>query len=381
MTGGAQPNWRKHMQMGRFGKIRILGFSWPEADLLELLEQLHPHVPTREYGDGAETFEDYILPQHAVTYEDYYASDLLVQVRRALSIYQKQVAELSDARPLEPAITLANQVLNLNTVSYRGMRDTFVYWSERRNRLIQIDAKVRRAIFEKGQRELGYRFHFEDYHFADHQNADLPFANPNPPKKGELPSDMIWSRKYPWRAHSRSLYFHLHHEIFEPNTKLWHALLILWRYDEFNRTLEEMVGVNREKRPSPDYLKWQLLNVAESCFEIGQSYDALQKKTYEHQAISYREEKAARSTASGRKSTDLKARRIESLMCAIERHGDLYPRVSEQRIVDQAFDMVVQENPKLWAQGKGQKEAYLSEYIRSVEPYKSRYYRIFGKSA
>jgi hypothetical protein len=68
-------------------------------------------------------------------------------------------------------------------------------------------------------------------------------------------------------------------------------------------------------------------------------------------------------------------------MTELEALGVYYPTIKEQTLVDEAFNNVVERDPKLWRQGRGQKEAYLSEHIRSVEPYKSRYYTIFGQTA
>ena len=55
--------------------------------------------------------------------------------------------------------------------------------------------------------------------------------------------------------------------------------------------------------------------------------------------------------------------------------------VIEKRLVDQAFETVVGRDLDLWRQGRGQKDAYLSQDIRSVEPYKSRYYAVFTQTA
>lgn len=83
----------------------------------------------------------------------------------------------------------------------------------------------------------------------------------------------------------------------------------------------------------------------------------------------------------GDKSARAKTKRLDSFMDELEALGNLYPTMNRKAIEDQAFDNAIKKNRDLWSQGIGQKENYLSTYIRSEEPYKTRYSTIFIKTA
>ncbi len=95
------------------------------------------------------------------------------------------------------------------------------------------------------------------------------------------------------------------------------------------------------------------------------------------------QEKSTREKAGrggGKASGGRKSKRLNSFIVEIEKLAPFYPRISEARLLDQAFDNAQQSDESLWSEGKDQKENYLSNHIRSEEPYKSRYYAIFGKT-
>lgn len=82
----------------------------------------------------------------------------------------------------------------------------------------------------------------------------------------------------------------------------------------------------------------------------------------------------------GDASAKAKTQRLNSFMEEIEALGDLFPRMNADVIEDKAFQNAVNKNTNLWCEGKGQKENYLSNHIRSQEPWKSRYNVIFHKT-
>lgn len=82
----------------------------------------------------------------------------------------------------------------------------------------------------------------------------------------------------------------------------------------------------------------------------------------------------------GKSSAFKKESRLEAFLLEIEKLGTHFPDLNEQAIVNQAFDDAVAITPVLWNVGKGQKDEYLST-LRSKEPYKSRYWAIFDKTA
>ena len=372
-------NWREHVKNGQCWKIGFLGFL-PLHELEELQKALENIVPQKLYGAGVEVFVDNITPFFSENTHDYYAAEVLKSVRECIDTINGNYVG-PDYKPFKQPVAYAIKVLNAYGIIYRGDRKTFLFWSESRQRWVQIDANIRRKIFSKGQREVGYRFFYEDDCVFDDVNSDLPLDGNHDYSTRELPKDFYWHRKYPWRSGFGSIAYHFRSGHFEPYSQLWHALNIFYYYDKFKELFDEMVGTQREKQMSRDYVALTLLAIADCSKRVGESYDAARKKSVEYETVAYRSEKRSRTKASGQKSNQKKTERILSLLEEIEQLGDMFPRMSEQSIVDRAFENVVGKHPELWKQGKGQKESYLSQHIRSEEPYKSRYYAIFGKTA
>jgi hypothetical protein len=376
--GDAQ-NWRDHVQAGEYWKIALL-YDLPMEELLELREILHKIVPKKIYGDGLETYSDYIVSIHASNENDFQSSRLLRIVQQHIDS-RNTFNILKNDKPFEKPVLCAIEVLKSHGITYNGLYDTFIFWSDRRRKWVQIDAHLRRKIFNKGQRELGYRFHYERGSIFDDENNHLPDESETSAAPDQIQKESEWWRRYPWRGGSSCIFYRERQRHIEPFTEFWHALNILIVYEDFKRTFASLVGARRHKQKSRTHLAVNGLSIAESGRKIGESYDALRTKLSEYETLAYRTEKHSRSIASGKKSSKKKSERIKLFMEEIEKLGDMFPRMNEQKIVDQAFDNVINTYPDLWNQGKGQKEAYLSQHIRSEEPFKSRYYAIFGKTA
>lgn len=73
--------------------------------------------------------------------------------------------------------------------------------------------------------------------------------------------------------------------------------------------------------------------------------------------------------------------RVKMFWEEIEKLAPHFPNFSISMIEAQAFHNAVARDTKLWSEGKGAMEKYLSDFIRSKEPYKSRYYEWFEKTA
>ena len=92
---------------------------------------------------------------------------------------------------------------------------------------------------------------------------------------------------------------------------------------------------------------------------------------------------AARKSAgeAGRRASQTAKRtRLSCFMDEIEKLGDLVGRMAEQVILDQAFKNSVEQDAALWRQGRGQQAEYETA-LRSEPEYRTRYYRVFGRTA
>lgn len=253
-----------------------------------------------------------------------------------------------------------------------------VFWSERRGRYVQIGHDFFQQLITKGHLEIGYNFgkllRFE----RNSPSNKLPSKDaPNVTAEQKARAE-AWLQKYPWRNGAVTLKTLMHSREFEPNTRLWHALNVVMNYERFTSDLEETIRQGKIRRKD---INGTLRDASEVSFVAGFSAATLLKKPLEYDAVALHEVKRKRAEASGKLSNRKRAARVASFMAEIEALAHLYPMMSEQRIVDQAFENAVAKAPDLWRQGKGQKDAYLSDDIRSKEPFKSRYYAIFGKTA
>tara|TARA_B100000767_G_scaffold186070_1_gene173556 strand:+ start:427 stop:1398 length:972 start_codon:yes stop_codon:yes gene_type:complete len=162
-----------------------------------------------------------------------------------------------------------------------------------------------------------------------------------------------------------------------------HTLMTLLRTLNVKRQLMKIAQSNEkiDLDEFPDFI----LDTFDMGFLAGRLYSEYKSKVDLEEIVEVGERSIQaqdkRTSASGKKSSNSKTKRLESFMHEIEQLGDLFPRMNADAIEDQAFDNAVKKDPNLWSQGLGQKENYLSKYIRSEDPWKSRYSTIFYKIA
>jgi hypothetical protein len=283
-----------------------------------------------------------------------------------------------DSDRLTGAVTLAIEALASLDIIYQGLRDTLVYWSEEQECFIQIDVEQRKQDFLEAQRKIGYRFDVDGLREDFGGNVDLPssaYAGVTPEQRAAAES---WFQEHPARWGGASLSTMMAIELVEPQSRLWHVIRVLECHEWMQETRKSIASRSSMSTVSQSELLDYVHDVFEICVAMGKSAEALEKKPIEYEAAASQEGKRARAVASGRKSSAQRTKRLDALMTELEALGVYYPKIKEQTLVDEAFNNAVERDPKLWRQGRGQKEAYLSEHIRSVEPYKSRYYAIFG---
>ncbi|GAA3868016.1 hypothetical protein [Celeribacter arenosi] len=166
----------------------------------------------------------------------------------------------------------------------------------------------------------------------------------------------------------------------EPSTPLWHAINVVLGYDWFTYVRQRAGRNAAHGALIPDEADRLLKEASEISFMAGMSAAAFDRKPLEYEVVAMKEAKRKRGAASGQASNNKRAARVAAFWSEIEALADLFPKMTEERIVAQAFENAVANDPDLWRQGKGQMEAYLSDDIRSTEPYKSQYYALFQKT-
>lgn len=378
-----QADWRKFAELGEYYKITFPQL-WAKSEQRAYLAHLRTVVPLREHGDGAEKYVDHIHHWEAETYDVYCAAkhlERLEHLDQNDNGFQSNIPSSAFARSLD----LAKSILKEHGIEFLGLDNTFVFWSQTRGRFVQIDQSLRAKILTKGQRELGIRFKRDRYSNLDETIINLPVEEPKSGDPKTFPRELLWKRKYPWRGGSMSLNQLRQRLRLEPYTAIWHAINILWQYEQYRSRFEElftdMFEGHGEVSPERSFWQPELLAAAKMGFELGMSTDAVRKKEFEYKAINLDQSQSARVKASGQKSASNRAQRIEALMQEIEALKDHYPTFSEDAVVEQAAANAIGKNPDLWRQGKGQIETYLSDVIRSREPYKTRYNAVFNKTA
>ena len=364
-------DWKIHLKSREYYRIypRLIESVDDREIILSALELI---VPKRKHGDGIEIYEDFILPHEADTPEMESASWLLLEVRKVLT----ERYYMGPGAPFKIAVSRAINILKDNGIEYQGIHKTFIY-STSKNKYKQIDGMLRHKIYLKGEEKLKNQLYDDGRDFYGLYNYGFDMEN----YKKSYNEITLWLNKYPWRI-SHSLFMLNNLDWFEINTPLWYAIQILYTYEK-NIKIEfgELIGSKRIKNMSREDLAHSALNISVGALQIGQFFEAINKKEIEYEVIKAREGQILRTTASGKKSSDSKTKRLESFMHEIEQLGDLFPRMNADAIEDQAFDNAVKKDPNLWSQGLGQKENYLSKYIRSEDPWKSRYNTIFYKIA
>ena len=360
------------------------------ADKQARRDELARVVPTRDYGDGTDTYEDFIEPQHATGPEQAAAAKELFWIRSDLGEIER-IHPNAESDLFVIAVIRARAYLREIGIDYRGDRETVVFWSEQRGRHVQVDLDLYQRLILKGEREIGYRFGRLFRFEPSDPNRDLPRADHSSISRDQKAQAEAWLQKYPWRNGCRRLAALFSQGEIEPNTPFWHAVAVLTHHERFTRGLTASVrdaesgGLTAEEAESggltAEEAEEALKEASEVSFAAGLSAAAFARKPLEYDVMAMRAAKLKRATASGKASNSKRAARVAAFWSEIEALSQLYPQISETRLIDQAFENAVAKDPDLWRQGRGQKEAYLSEDIRSVEPYKSRYYALFSKTA
>lgn len=337
-------------------------------------------VPKRQYGDGVETHEDFIRPQHAKDEVQQAAAKELHWVRVWLGEIERTNPK-EDTDGFAKAATRARGFLLNYGIDFKGMRKTYVFWSKSRCRYIQVNYELHRQLVSKGQRQIGYHFKANFGFVSANPNEHLPNARQPSVRPEQSDQARAWVQKYPWRGSCISLGALFGTGTMEPNTPLWHAIRILKCYEVFKAGCADLKGGAKGDGLAPDEIMSGLKEASELSFTAGLSANAIEKKPLEYEVAALQQTTSKRAKAGGAKSASQRAKRVEAFMAEIEVLGVLFPKVSEKRLVDQAFENVVARDSALWRQGKGQKDTYLSGDIRSQEPYKSRYDTIFRQTA
>ncbi|PJE28863.1 hypothetical protein SAMN06297129_1286 [Pseudooceanicola antarcticus] len=350
------------------------------ADKQARREELARVVPTRDYGDGTDTYEDFIEPQHATGPEQAAAAKELFWIRSDLGEIERLYPN-AESDLFVIAVIRARVYLREVGIDYRGDQKTVVFWSEQRGRHVQVDLDLYQRLILKGEREIGYRFgrllRFE----PNDPNRDLPRADHTSISREQKAQAEAWLQKYPWRNGCRRLAALFSQGEIESNTPFWHAVAVLTHHETFARGLKASARDAENGGLTAEEAEEALKEASEVSFAAGLSAAAFVRKPLEYDVMAMRKAKLKRAEASGKASNSKRAARVAAFWTEIEALAPLYPQISEDRLVDQAFEHAVAKDPDLWRQGRGQKEAYLSEDIRSKEPYKSRYYALFSKTA
>ncbi len=351
----------------------------PRVELVAFRERLAAKVTKRSYGDGLETYEDFILPQYAETQEMFEDAKQLYWVRVQLGELGPHEFDVG-SDPLTKAVLHAVNTLRKSEIKYYGLKQTYVYWSGEQARYVQISAADRQKALRDAQREIGFRFRTDRYAEGLGNNLDLPERDHPSITTEQREVANAWLLAHPSRG-SESLSALIALDLLEPNTPLWHALTVIDSHEKMARNKSAAQNTSERDQLCQEDVAELLQETAELGFLMGKSASALEKKPLEYEVISLERGKHARAKASGEKSAASREKRIEAFMSEIEILGDIFPRVSEAVVVNQAFQNAVEKNRKLWRQGAGQMEEYLSQDLRSKEPFKARYFAIFGKTA
>lgn len=264
-------------------------------------------------------------------------------------------------------------------IDYRSYQKTVVFWSEQRGCNVRVDLDLYQRLILKGESEIGYRFgrllRFE----PNNPIRGLPRADHTSISREQKAQAEAWQQKYPRRNGCRRLAALFSQGEIEPNTPFWHAVAVLTHHERYNRGLMASVRDAENSGLTAEEAEEALKEASEVSFSAGLSAAAFVRKLLAYDVMAMRKAKLKRAEASGKASNSKRAARVAAFWSEIEALAPPYPQISEDRLVDQAFENAVAKDLDLWRPGRGQKEAYLSEDIRSVEPYKARYYAHFPK--
>lgn len=137
--------WRENAEKGRWDRIDTYGMT--EDDRLDLKEVLEEIVPTRIYGDGVETYTDYIQPNEATTRQIQDACDLLGQLRITRHHGRPTDYRESDETPARwLAVQCATEVLLENGIVFEGWWETYVYRQKGGRLMARISSKSAKVL-------------------------------------------------------------------------------------------------------------------------------------------------------------------------------------------------------------------------------------------
>ncbi|GAA3868005.1 hypothetical protein [Celeribacter arenosi] len=161
-------------------------------------------VPTRTYGDGTDTYEDFIRPEHAATSEQAAAAKELYWLRVSLG-------EITSERPTDETTFFADAegaaraYLREQGIDFMDEQTTIVFWSPRRQRYVTIDLDFYQNLLMRARREIGFIFgrmlRFEPGYTGD----GLPPAYHPVVTAAQRARAEAWLNKYPWRNGTYSL--------------------------------------------------------------------------------------------------------------------------------------------------------------------------------
>lgn len=335
-------NWKVHLESKEYYRISAIYVSGYD-DKFEIYQALKRIVPTRKWGDGIETYEDFIRPNETETWEMLYASELLWDVRKLLGSFQRSTN--SADTPFKYAVDRAKDVLLNHGINFQGMRKTFLFHS-RAGHPRQIDGVIRHKIFIKGEESIGSKLYDDGREFFgelfDYSDEYFEIS------REKIKKELTWTRQYPWRGSlSLSLWYRL--DRFEPYTPLWYAVTILDLYENvLVSQMDLLFGSSRTKNFSRSELASTVLSITGNAVTIGQHVEALDKKDIEYEAVKAREGLKNRTNASGNKSTEKRLNNLEHYMCAIESLKGAVGLMSDDRILDAAYENVKAEFLKIF---------------------------------
>ncbi|NIZ62234.1 hypothetical protein DL239_14745 [Sedimentitalea sp. CY04] len=165
-----------------------------------------------------------------------------------------------------------------------------------------------------------------------------------------------------------------------PYTRRWferHIFTLIKEVRGSQRHLSEDL-VAEGKPVLPGY--W-LEKLVVSAMQLGRMVEHYRWKFQYESSIVRRKEQSQKAGSGGGKSSSLaREARLEAFMFAIEQLADLFPRMSEDAIVMQAFENAAKREEKFWKVAPGQAERYVVP-LRSEQPFKRRYDAIFRGNA
>ncbi len=375
--------WRELLEAGKYWQVVGIT-SLPESELREMIAILESVVPQRQFGDGMETYTDFIRPEEATSSEIAGAARLLEGAQSWLHNRSDRhivSAEELFAKPIAKAVSV------LRDLGVEGLPDPrqFGRHAPKAASKHATEAKEEEQRFFEQISEA--RLERLQVGKATISRNVLVTLDENSPPEGIKPSDIEDARAAVVRRKSQTdtkQYYQLTVDFalgeIDPFSPLWHSFNILYQVDSYFNQLSVLFDPGSQ-RPSEALIQQVELNALSKCsLEIGASFSSLMTKEAEYVAVSKGKDDAKRGRLGGAKSSSNKAKRIGSFVGQIEALGHLFPQISEERLVGQAFENAVAQNPELWTQGSGQRDNYLI-IIRSEDPYKSRYDAVFRKTA